>query len=222
MPEVASSRSTVGAGSEPWTPAPQERELPLEQAGQVRAAQFRMIGTLHGRFALLESDDGLVLFDPRAGRERILYERWLGGHAGGAVTTQPLLVPEVLDPGPREADLLLRHREMFAEAGFELEDFGHGSLRLGAVPEFCQVDGAAQLLREVADELLDGARPNARFALERLAKSLARRAALHESPDPADALALLDQLFACELPYCAADGRPTLSEFSLSELEKRF
>jgi len=33
---------------------------------------------------------------------------------------------------------------------------------------------------------------------------------------------LLANLFACELPYCAADGRPTLTEFGMRELERRF
>jgi DNA mismatch repair protein MutL len=34
--------------------------------------------------------------------------------------------------------------------------------------------------------------------------------------------ALLAELFNCDLPYCASDGRPTLSEFGLRELERRF
>lgn len=214
--------SPTTPGPRAWQPVPQERELPLETAARQRSARFRHVGELLGRYALLESEDGLVLLDPRAARERILYERWLAAADGRAVETQPLLVPEVLEPGPREADLLLRHRELFADAGFELEDFGHGTLRLGAVPVFCRAREAAGLLTLVADELAEGARPNARFALERLAKSLARRAAILEAPDPGDAPALLEQLFACDLPYCGADGRPTLTELSLGELERRF
>jgi DNA mismatch repair protein MutL len=33
---------------------------------------------------------------------------------------------------------------------------------------------------------------------------------------------LLEILFRCDLPYCAPDGRPTLTEFSMRELERRF
>ena len=64
--------------------------------------------------------------------------------------------------------------------------------------------------------------PGSRLAFDHLAKLLARRAALAESPRPQEALRVLEVLFRCELPYCAPDGRPTLSEFSLRELERRF
>lgn len=205
-----------------------ERTLPLQAPAPERPAdlqpsapRFRMIGELLGRFALMESEDGLVMMDPRAARERILYERWLAADTEG-VATQPMLVPRVMEPGPREVDLLLRHRELFDAAGFEIEDFGGGSVRLGATPGFLDDEDPAALLLEVVDELAEGGAGSSRFAAEKVAAALARRAALRESPGPQEAPRLLEQLFACELPYCAADGRPTLSEFSLSELEKRF
>ena len=205
-----------------------ERTLPLQAPAPERPAdpqpsapRFRMIGELLGRFALMESEDGLVMMDPRAARERILYERWLAADTEG-VATQAMLVPRVMEPGPREVDLLLRHRELFDAAGFEIEDFGGGSVRLGATPAFLDDEDPAALLLEVVDELAEGGAGSSRFAAEKVAAALARRAALRESPGPQEAPRLLDQLFACELPYCAADGRPTLSEFSLSELEKRF
>ncbi|MCH7225784.1 DNA mismatch repair endonuclease MutL [Haloferula sp. A504] len=205
-----------------------ERPLPLEAPAAEetakpgpRAPRFRQIGELLGRFALMESEDGLVMLDPRAARERILYERWLAAGTEG-VATQALLVPRVIEPGPREVDLLLRHRELFDAAGFEIEDFGNGSIRLGATPAFLHDEDPASLLLEVVDDLAEGASGSSRFASEKVAAVLARRAARRESPGPHEAPALLEQLFACDLPYCAADGRPTLSEFSLSELEKRF
>jgi DNA mismatch repair protein MutL len=37
-----------------------------------------------------------------------------------------------------------------------------------------------------------------------------------------EARSLLTELFACDLPYCTADGRPTLTEYGVRELERRF
>jgi len=51
---------------------------------------------------------------------------------------------------------------------------------------------------------------------------LARRASLLVSPSLDEARSLLDELFRCELPYCAADGRPTMIEFGMRELARRF
>jgi DNA mismatch repair protein MutL len=183
---------------------------------------FRYLGSLHDRFALLESDDGLVLLDPRAARERILYERWLHDAAGRGVESQALLVPVLLEPGPRECELALRHREEFGRAGIELEDFGSGTLRVGSLPDFLRLPDTRGFLTGLIDDLAAGQGPGARWAFELLAKALARRAAVAESPRPQEAMRLLEMLFRCDLPYCAPDGRPTLSEFSLRELERRF
>ncbi|MBK1827669.1 DNA mismatch repair endonuclease MutL [Haloferula rosea] len=205
-----------------WVAPVIDQPLPLksEDKEEVSSAEkFRLIGELHGRYALLESEDGLVLLDPRAARERILYERWLA--IGGVVESQALLVPLILEPGPREVETMLRHQAVFAEAGFELESFGGGALSVAAIPEFLDPGEIRALLLDVADELVEGAAARSRFALDRLAKSLARQAALLESPRPGEAMALLKQLFRCDLPYCGADGRPTMTEFSIRELEKR-
>jgi DNA mismatch repair protein MutL len=187
-----------------------------------KALPFRYLGTLHDRFALLESEDGLVLLDPRAARERILYERWLHDAAGRGVESQALLVPVLLEPGPRECELALRHRDEFARAGIELEDFGSGTLRIGSLPEFLHLSDARSFLTGLIDDLSAGQSPGARLAFELLAKALARRATLAESPRPQEAMRLLEILFRCDLPYCAPDGRPTLTEFSMRELERRF
>jgi DNA mismatch repair protein MutL len=115
----------------------------------------------------------------------------------------------------------MRHQSVFADAGFELESFGGGSVRVGAIPVFLDPKEVRALLLDVADQLVEGAAAHSRFALDRLAKSLARQAALLESPRPREAQELLKQLFECDLPYCGADGRPTMSEFSMRELNKR-
>jgi DNA mismatch repair protein MutL len=209
-----------------WRPVAVDQALPLPAAEnsfplKPSRPDFREIGTLLGRFALLESADGLVVLDPRAARERILYERWLRS-GDGRIHVQPLLMPIVLQPGPREVDLMLRHRELFAAAGFELDEFGGGTIRISAAPDFVKAEDAGRLLVEVVDDLAEGASSSHRFAHEKLAKVLARRAALMEAPRPEEAMALLDSLFDCELPYCGADGRPTLTEISRSEMERRF
>lgn len=208
--EIPVSSSRSGVALSPSTP--------LEEAP--KPLPFRYIGTLHERFAILESADGLVLLDPRAARERILYERWL--QTKDAPHAQVLLVPLLLEPGPRECEVALRHREDFGRAGIELEDFGSGTLRVGSLPDFLKLDDSRAFLSGLIDDLVSGQAPGARLAFEMLARHLARRAALAEAQRPQEAMKLLEVLFRCELPYCAPDGRPTLSEFSLRELERRF
>jgi len=190
-------------------------------AEQGSGPDFRVIGLLHHRYVLLESEDGLVLFDPKAAKERILYEKLLAQHEAG-LETQGLLVPVLLELDPRDLDLALRERMALQEAGIEIEAFGGNTLQIRSLPACLVIDDPRSFLGALMDELLHGAAPGSRFAFERLAKVLARRATALMAPRLAEVSPLLKELFRCHLPYCAADGRPTLSELSLREMDRRF
>jgi DNA mismatch repair protein MutL len=209
------------SASEPAAPAAAHApQQPVEPAVQV--PDFRYIGTLLDRYALLESEDGLVMLDPRAARERILYERFLKTTDESALEAQSLLIPLLLEPGPREVELAMRYHDDFSRAGIEFEDFGGGTLRVGTLPAMLDLPDPRAFVLALLDAVADGQQVNARVSFEVLAKILARRAALAERAKPEEALKILRPLFACELPYCAPDGRPTLTEFSIRELDRRF
>lgn len=193
--------------------------LPPQMAG--KAPDFRIIGMLHQRFVLLESGDGLVLFDPKAARERIFFEK-LAHQDGSVLETQGLLVPVLLDLDPRDLDLVLRERMTLQDAGIEVEAFGGNTLQVRSLPSCLPVEDPRAFLSALMDELLHDSSPGARFAMDRLARVLAKRASMLAQPKLAETLPLLAELFTCELPYCAADGRPTLTEFGMRELERRF
>lgn len=203
--------ATPSAGTIPEPLATKETKVP----------DFRVIGMLHERFVVLESDSGLVLFDPKAARERILYEELMRQH-GGHVITQGLLVPVLLELDPRDADLLLRERAALADAGLEVESFGGNTVQIRTLPACLSIEDPREFVSGLLDELLHVSTPGARFAWERLARTLSKRAANLVVPRLAETRTLLEHLFACELPYCAADGRPTLTEFGIRELERRF
>ncbi len=198
--------------------APSTETAPAEQGS---GPDFRVIGLLHHRYVLLESEDGLVLLDPKAAKERILYEKLLAQHETG-LETQGLLVPVLLELDPRDFDLALRERMALQDAGIEIEAFGGNTLQIRSLPACLVIDDPRSFLGALMDELLHGAAPGARFAFERLAKVLARRATTLMTPRLAEVSPLLQELFQCQLPYCAADGRPTLSELSLKEIDRRF
>jgi DNA mismatch repair protein MutL len=190
---------------------------PAEKGGP----DFRLVGMLHQRFAVLESESGLVLFDPKAAWERIFYEKLLS-HGDQVLETQGLLVPVLLELDPRDLDLLLRERMALQDAGIEVEAFGGNTLQIRSLPAFLAVGDPRSFLAALLDELLHDSAPGPRFALDRLAKLLAKRAAALVIPKFAETQTLLHQLFQCELPYCASDGRPTLTEFSMKQLDRRF
>jgi DNA mismatch repair protein MutL len=195
-------------------------EAPPVLANEHRPA-FRVMSLLHDRYALLQSDDGLVIFDPKAAKERIYYERLLRQQEG-ELKTQGFLVPVLLELDPRDMDLILRERISLSEIGLEVEAFGGNTLQIWSLPACLPVENPQRLIGDFLDELLHESSPGKRFAYDRLARLFAKRSAMFIQPKLSEIDPLLSELFACELPYCTADGRPTLSELSLKELARRF
>jgi DNA mismatch repair protein MutL len=212
MPEPAAESAPVETTDPPPPP-------PVASAGAF--PDFRIMGMLRQRFVVIESADGLVLFDPKAARERIIYETLLRQHEQG-VASQGLLVPVLLELDPRDLDLLLRERIALADAGIEVDSFGGNTVQIRTLPACLGVEDPRPFIGELLDELLHDPVSGGRFVFERLARLLAKRTAALVLPRLAEARPLLDELFTCELPYCAADGRPTLTEFGMRELDKRF
>ena len=207
------------AESLPALPVSESEAVAVDQKGS--APDFRVVGMLHHRFVLLESEDGLVIFDPKAAWERIFYEKLINPEAG-ALETQGLLVPVLLELDPRDLDLVLRERMALQEAGIEVAAFGGNTLQIHSLPACLPVPDPRPFLVALMDELLHDSAPGARFAMDRLAKVLAKRASASRIPRLSETPQLLADLFTCGLPYCASDGRPTLTEFGMRELDRRF
>lgn len=187
--------------------------------------EFRMIGELSGRYLLLEGGEGLVLLDQRAAHQRILFERLQRGVASGAVASQRLLAPAVLELSPREHEAVAENLEVLASAGFGVEVFGGRSLKVEALPDFLAGRDPRRVLEDFAADFLSGAGPRTRGAL---AEDAVRRAVARltldarSARDAREQRELVSQLLACELPYCDPDGRPVMLQFSWRDLDRKF
>jgi len=205
--------------------ADQQTELADDQGETlVSQPEFKVIGPLHDSYMVLEGDEGVVLLDPVAARERVIYEDLLKGKGDGGVESQGLLVPELLELEAIDADLVLRHAEHFAEAGMSVESFGGSTVKVSSIPSFLELSDVHGFLHELVDELHEtvGTRRGKSMAYESFAASLASRAARFEPCRSDHTEALLKAMFSCDLPYCTPDGRPTIIHISLNELDRKF
>ncbi|MGB2403013.1 MAG: DNA mismatch repair endonuclease MutL [Akkermansiaceae bacterium] len=205
----------------------QQQDLVDGAGGQLcERPAFDVIGPLHDRYIVLEGVEGAVLLDPIAARERIVYEQLLAAAAAeeGAMSSQGLLVPELLELEAIDADLVIRHADHFADAGIQVEAFGGSTVKVSSVPSFLKVSDVRGFLLELVDELHDtvGTRKGKAMAYEAFAQGLARRVGRHEPCRIDHAEELLAAMFACDLPYCTPAGRPTLIHISLNELDRKF
>ena len=205
----------------PCTPAPVYRE----EKAHPELPNFRHIGTLHGKYAIFENSEGMVLLSPRAARERIIFER-LQETERRPMTSQRLLVPELLELDARDFGLAAEAAQQLEQAGFSITRFGRNTLRIEAIPALLPLKQVAPFIMELLQVFTRGEVKlnRARSPFEPFARQLARRYALQEDicswlEKP---LPLLAELLRCEIPYCTPSGKPTMLPFPLSEINRRF
>ncbi len=204
-----------------WQQTHEEQpELEVEHDRVAVTPNFRVIGVLSDQYALLEGEEGLVLMEPQAARERIFYERLLKREEG--IDSQGLLVPVLLELDARDVDLLMRHQSHFEDAGFILESFGGLTVQVSAVPAFLKSDEIRPVLTKLIDSILDRNDRVKRLAYEGFASKVARAGSLIDGWSLTTIKPLLDELFTCDLPYCDPAGRPTLVQISFQELNRKF
>jgi DNA mismatch repair protein MutL len=92
------------------------------------------LGQVFEGYLICEGRDQLVLIDQHAAHERVTFERLRTAYASGLVPRQQLLVPVVVELGPREAALLAEQIDTLDAVGFEVETYGGGAFAVRAVP----------------------------------------------------------------------------------------
>jgi DNA mismatch repair protein MutL len=198
-----------------------------EPLGTAAAAAFQTapFWQLHRTYICTQIRGGLVLIDQHNSHERILYNQAQKALAarGRGVPTQQLLFPVNLDLSPPQLQAFHQHRDELAALGFTIQPFGGQSILVQGIPSHLKNWAEGQLLLDVLDDLAESA--EGRDA-ER--QDLVASYACHGAVRAGELLtvpemqALVDQLFATDLPLSCPHGRPTLIQFTLEELERRF
>jgi DNA mismatch repair protein MutL len=165
------------------------------------------------RYVLLPVKSGLMLIDQEAARERILYEQYAAGQAQGGGHSQALLFPRPLTFSPSDFAILNELTQPLHLLGFRFAEFGPLTIAVEAVPADLPAQGEKELLESLIEQFRSGAAPLRVDRREALARALARRVAQATSqarlPD-VELTALVDKLFACQVPNYTPDGRPTV------------
>ncbi|MDA8388035.1 MAG: DNA mismatch repair endonuclease MutL [Nitrospiraceae bacterium] len=175
-------------------------------------------------FYAYSEGQGVVLLDQHAAHERVMYEKLLKNI--GLLPGQ-FLFPLSIELAPAQRQAVMAHRELLFEMGFEVEEFGGGSVILRSAPEEFLRKGAidyASLLEDAAGGLLEDRESGA----PELKKKIAARLACHGSVRGAEVLgeaefgSLLDDLDKCEDPEHCPHGRPTRLRLDNDQLKKMF
>jgi DNA mismatch repair protein MutL len=181
---------------------------------------------LHGTYIVAQTADGIVIVDQHAAHERLVYERLKRERAARGIARQLLLIPEVVDLDPVDADRVLAEAATLEGIGLLVEGFGPGAILVREVPAALAGGRIKALVQDVADALAEwgaGASP-----LEERLDAVLSRMACHGSVragrrlKPEEMNALLREMEATPLSGQCNHGRPTYVELKLADIERLF
>ena len=228
-------QAPLGPGRQEQATGPMIRDLPPSAPPSARIDETgsgladTLLGAaraqLHKTYIVAETGDGITIIDQHAAHERLVMERMKAAMAADGVAVQALLIPEVVDLPSDQREAVLGEAAFLAGLGLEIEGFGEGSVLVRGVPALLGTPNAAQMVRDIAEELVELG--GSRTLEARLAHVLAT-IACHGSVragrrlNDAEMNALLREMEATPNSGQCNHGRPTWVRLSLADVERLF
>ena len=194
-------------------------------AGVAGLAPLLALGQSGSAWMVAESPLGVVLVDPHAAHEKVVYAELLAAwdRPAAAVASQLLLIPAVVECDAERLARLEANAELVAAAGFAVETFGPGLVRCTAVPVASAASDAGRLVRDLLDTL-DAAAAPASERRHRVAALVACHAAVRfgDALGLAEQQRLLDRLAVTPGGLTCPHGRPTVMLLDDAALRRAF
>ncbi|PZO74487.1 MAG: DNA mismatch repair endonuclease MutL [Mesorhizobium amorphae] len=217
MAETAQARFVTEPSADARAPA----EMPAPEGAALGAARAQV----HDNYIIAQTDDALIIVDQHAAHERLVYEALKGAMDARALPSQMLLLPEIVDLPEDDAERLVAHSDALARFGLVLERFGPGGIAVRETPAMLGEIDAAQLVRDLADELADGAGLEAmRRHLDKVASVMACHGSVRSGRrlKPEEMNALLREMERVPGSGTCNHGRPTFVSLKLADIERLF
>ena len=179
---------------------------------------------IHNTYILSHIKSGFLLIDQQAAHERILYEQYLASMSSHQRLTQKELFPRTIELDNAKATIMQNIISKVNALGFEIEEFGNKTFLIHGIPAgLTGSQDATSLIEKLIDQYVS----NMELQLgieENLARSLAVSAAIKRGKymDVSEMKLLIDQLFACEIPYKSPTGRRCIVTMHLDTILKQF
>jgi len=201
-----------------FTEAPADTEALDQPLGAARAQ-------VHATYIIAQTRDGLVVVDQHAAHERLVYERMKAQLEAGGVARQTLLLPEVVELDPAEAERVAGRTEELQALGLVVESFGPGAILVRETPALLGETDVAGLIRDIADDLAEtGQALSLRERLQEVCSTLACHGSVRAGRrlTAPEMNALLREMEVTPNSGQCNHGRPTWVELKLTDIERLF
>ncbi|NVO01230.1 MAG: DNA mismatch repair endonuclease MutL [Bacteroidetes bacterium] len=178
---------------------------------------------LHGKYIISQIKSGMMIIDQQAAQERILFEKYYEMGGNNHSYTQQLLFPQQLEFGAKDSEILKELLYDLNKIGFDISDFGNNTFVINGTPSDANDINLQSFIEEVIDDYkefdqftkADKKNAVAKLMAKNLAVKIQRVLKIEEMNH------LIDELFACKIPYTTIEGKSTLSVITLDEIENK-
>ncbi|WP_455478743.1 DNA mismatch repair endonuclease MutL [Bartonella sp. B10] len=196
-------------------PSSEELHYPL---GAARAQ-------IHKNYIISQTQDSLIIVDQHAAHERLIYEALKNALYSKPISSQLLLIPEIVELAEEDAVCLLNHKDTLQKFGLRIESFGPGAIVVREIPAMLGNINVQALIKDLADEAAEyDTTNNLKAMLDYIAATMACHGSIrsgrilhHEEMN-----ALLRQIEETPNTSTCNHGRPTYIELKLADIERLF
>ncbi|MCD7948269.1 MAG: DNA mismatch repair endonuclease MutL [Oscillospiraceae bacterium] len=210
VPPQEEIRETARQAESPPTP-PEPEELP----------PWRLVGEVLHTYIIVEQGETILLIDKHAAHERMHFDRMQAQDYTPMM--QGLLSPIVLTLPAEAGAALLQNGALLERFGFELEEFGGGSVLVRGAPADLDLADVEDTLAGIAAAILETgtARPDAPrdVLLHTMACKAAIKAGQKNAPEELRRVA--EAVLSGRVRYCP-HGRPVAIALTKGQLERQF
>ena len=184
---------------------------------------IKYIGEAFSTYIIAEKNNKeIILIDKHAAHERIIYEKLKSERT--ADNRQILLSPVAVSLGKTEYDAAINNLNMFADCGFEVEDFGNSTVIVRCSPQYIPAAEISDCITEMADYIAQGKNDIFTEKMEWFYCNVACRSAIKagNKSTPEELIGIVKHLEEHpEIKYCP-HGRPICIVLTKGEIEKQF
>jgi DNA mismatch repair protein MutL len=179
---------------------------------------------IHQKYLLVPVKSGIMIVDQQAAQERILFEKFMGALERQTGLSQALLFPEVVQFSPSDFAIVQELTQEFRSLGFVYSEFGKNTIMVNGIPAEVPPSREKELFEGLIAQYQQDRSNLVLDKKETIARAMAKRVAarLVSRMTDLEINALVDKLFATQVPNYTPSGQKTLVMMELNQLEALF
>ena len=191
---------------------------------EIASVNSDAIFQLHNRYIISQIKSGVIIVDQRLAHKRIIFEQLKKRLENQSVVSQQLIFPETIEFSATDFTLFTSIWDNLKQIGFDIEQFGQQRIVVNGIPFELKDKAIEPVLHELLELHRNSESDVVLKESDKIAKTLSDYAAISQNKklSKEEMEHLINQLFSCETPFYAPNGKPTLKTFTLDDLNRIF